>query len=201
VIAYIEGTLVRRAPDAVVAVPGGIALDLQLAPRLVDRLPAVGESIRLWTHLAVREDEWILFGFLQPEERQMFRLLISVKGIGPRVALAMLSAAPPETIARYLRNGDEKSLAGLPGIGKKGAARLVLELGQRIPIAIGGGSLPAAGDAAARAPGELHEPLAILVALGLPAAQAESALQSARRADPALVGDTERWVKAALSRI
>lgn len=193
-IAFVEGTLVSAGTEAVVAVGGGVGLDVQLSALGAAQLPVVGEPVRLWTHLAVREDAWSLYGFPGAEEREMFRLLITVSGVGPKVALGMLSRAEPSAIAGFLRTGDEKALTGLPGIGKKSAARLVVELGQRVPeaAAAGGGTAPAGPDTA------LGEALAVLAAMGLPPARGEAALLDARRETPELAADTEAWVRAAL---
>jgi Holliday junction DNA helicase RuvA len=196
-IAYLEGILVSGGTEAVVAVGGGIGLDVALSAQSAAQLPAPGETVRLWTHLAVREDNWSLFGFVQSDERAMFRLLISVSGVGPKVALGMLSRAPAAEIARYLRNGDEKSLTGLPGIGKKSAARLVVELGQRVPEP---GPLAAGAESLAAVVG-LSEAVAILGAMGLPPMRAEQALEKARGHDPALVDDLEAWVRVALQQL
>mgnify|MGYP000405701000 CR=1 FL=1 len=139
------------------AVGGAVGLDVQLSAQGAGGLPAAGSPVRLWTHLAVREDHWSLYGFVDEEERAMFRLLISVSGVGPKVALGMLSKATPADIALFLRTGDEKSLTALPGIGKKSAARLVVELGNRVPEVPG--SEPAAA-ATARESGPLGDALA-----------------------------------------
>ena len=80
-IAFLDGILAAAGTEAVVQVGGGIGLDVRLSARSADRLPAVGEPVRLWTHLAVREDNWSLYGFVESEERAMFRLLISVSGV------------------------------------------------------------------------------------------------------------------------
>ena len=117
-IAFLEGTLVAGGTEAVVAV-GGFGLDVALSAQAAEQLPAPGEAVRLWTHLAVREDHWSLFGFVRAEERAMFRLLISVAGIGPKVAMGMLSRASAQEIAGYLSTGDEKSLTGLPASARK----------------------------------------------------------------------------------
>ncbi len=128
----------------------------------------------------------------------MFRLLISVSGVGPKVAMGMLSRASGRQIAAYLRTGDEKALTGLPGIGKKSAARLVVELGQRVPEA---GS-PGDRDGAVDGPMEGMGPaLAVLGAMGLAPAQAEQALLRARQTDGEVDQDLENWVKAALRNL
>lgn len=196
-IAFLEGILVSGGTEAVVAVGGGVGLDVALSAQSAALLPATGETVRLWTHLAVREDNWSLFGFVQSEERAMFRLLISVSGVGPKVALGMLSRASAAEIASYLRNGDEKSLTTLPGIGKKSAARLVVELGQRVPEP---GTLATGAETPASATG-LAEAVAILGAMGLAPLRAEQALEKARGQEPTLVDDLEAWVRVALQQL
>ena len=197
-IAFLEGIVVTGGTDAVVSVGGGIGLDVHLSTAAAAALPAPGEPVRLWTHLVVREDAWSLYGFLDPSERGMFRLLQTVSGIGPKVALGMLSKAGATEIAACLRGGDESALSRLPGIGKKTAARLVVELGNRLP------ELPQAGDgtgaAGARSAGAAAA-LAVLGAMGLAPGQAEQALQRAKQADPAAAADTETWVRAALRQL
>lgn len=209
-IATIEGLLLQAGRETIIGVAGGaVGLDVHLSERSMARLPAVGETVRLWTHLVVREDAWTLYGFIDREERTMFRLLTTVSGIGPRVAVGMLSAAEPSEIARCLRAGDEARLARLPGIGKKSAARLVVELGQRVPAAMGEASAGGAPDAADPV-GEVmaaglgavaHEALRVLVALGLPAPRAEMLLQQIGRDQPETTGDAAAWVRAALERL
>ena len=196
-IAFLEGTLVTGGTEAIVSVGGGVGLDVKLSALSAEALPAPGQPIHLWTHLAVREDNWSLYGFVEAEERAMFRLLISVSGVGPKVAMGMLSRATGRQIAAYLRTGDEKALIGLPGIGKKSAARLVVELGQRVPEAgsqedmdAAGGSMEGMGPA-----------LAVLAAMGLAPALAEQALLRARQADGEIGRDLEKWVKAALQNL
>jgi Holliday junction DNA helicase RuvA len=198
VIACVEGRLLEGGPEAIVAVGGGgLGLTVHLSARAAAALPAVGEPVRFWTHLVVREDGWLLFGFPSREERAMFRLLISVSGIGPKLALGLLSAATPAEIAGHLQRGDEKALASLPGIGRKSAARLVVELGQRLPADWSPAAGPVVGTAAEAGRG-LMGAAAVLVAMGLPPAQAERALLAARTEDASLTEDLERWIRAAL---
>jgi len=199
-IATLEGTLVRRGPDCLVEV-GGLGLAVTVPAGCAAALPAVGERVRLWTHLAVREDAWTLYGFLDQDELALFRLLISVTGVGPKLALGALSGAPATTIAHALHAGDEKTLATLPGIGRKSAARLVVELGSRVPPALLAAGAPApAADADAVHP---NEPVArdLLGAMGLPAARAGQLLREALRDDEGLGDDPVRWVRAALRRL
>jgi len=197
-IAFVAGVLVSGGTEAVVAVEGGVGLDLHLSSHSAEQLPAPGEFVRLWTHLAVREDNWSLYGFVGADERAMFRLLISVSGIGPKVSLGMLSRARPADIARYLQTGDEKSLTALPGIGKKSAARLVVELGQRVPDVAG---LETAGSALGGPATGLAEAVAVLGAMGLPPVRAEQALLKARTQDNSLADNLEAWVRVALQQM
>ncbi len=198
-IAFLDGVLAAAGTEAIVTIGGGIGLDVQLSAMSAERLPAVGQPIKLWTHLAVREDNWSLFGFIDAEERAMFRLLISVSGVGPKVAMGMLSKASGNEIARALRAGDEKALVRLPGIGKKSAARLVMELGQKVPESVLGGTGP--GGSTETAPRGLSEALEVLQAMGLPPAAAEQALLKARQSKPDVVDDLELWVRSALRGI
>ena len=197
-IAFLEGTLISGGTEAVVSVGGGFGLDVQLSTLSAEKLPAPGEPVRLWTHLTVREDNWSLYGFMEADERAMFRLLISVSGVGPKVALGMLSRAPGRDIAAYLRTGDEKALANLPGIGKKSAARLVVELGQRVPEA---GIATGVTEAGGTMPDGLAEAMSVLGAMGLAPARAEQALLRARQGDADIDQDLEKWVKKALRHL
>ena len=203
-IAFLEGNLITGGTEAVVSVGGGLGLDVHLTAYSADRLPSVGQQVRLWTHLAVREDNWSLYGFIDQEERTMFRLLITVSGIGPKVALGVLSKGTPADIALYLRTGDEKALTKLPGIGKKSAARLIVELGKRVPDSALSSSDPAGIGRLANA-GGMHEALAVLQAMGVPGVAAEQALGKARMVDPEIdptnKADLEKWVRLALQNL
>ena len=195
--AFLDGKLVSGGTEAVVSVGGGVGLDVQLSVFSAEQLPALGEQVRLWTHLVVREDQWSLYGFATQEERAMFRLLITVSGIGPKVALGILSKISPAALALYLRTGDETALTRLPGVGKKSAARLVVELGQRVPEIAGPGSGSGVGPGG-RAQEGLAEALAVLGAMGMGPGPAEQALLRARQNDPEVVQNLEKWVRAAL---
>lgn len=200
-IGRIEGVLVEGGPEALVDV-GGLALEVRVPGAAAAQLPAVGAQVRLWTHLSVREDAWTLYGFPRRAERDLFRLLITVSGVGPKIGLAMLSGASAEQIALWLHRGDEKGLASLPGLGRKTAARLVVELASRVPA----GLLPDAGaqDAlagAAAGGAEQGAARAVLEAMGLPAPRAERALDAARAENAAVTDDVEGWVRSALRHL
>jgi len=199
-IASVEGILVERSSEAVVLV-GGLGLSVSLTETAVERLPAAGDTVKLWTHLSVREDGWTLYGFLDRHELGMFRLLITVKGIGPRVALNVLSGAPPARLAEMLAAGDEKGLARLPGIGPKSAARLVVELGGRIPPEFATAETAAGGDRPDVSSDARAAAAAMLSGMGLPPARIDPLLDECLADGPELAGDPVTWVRRALARL
>lgn len=199
-ITRLEGTLTENGAETVVSV-GGVGLALQMPD--AGALPPVGETVRCWTHLAVREDGWTLYGFVRRVERELFRLLISVNGVGPKLGLAMLAGAGAEEIARRIASGDEKGLARLPGIGPKSAARLVVELGKKMPGELLAGGAAGEPDAAAvrRAATPMSEAIDVLGAMGVPTARAEKALAEALDRRPDLGDDLEGWVRETLREL
>lgn len=174
-IALIEGTLAHRDPTGIViATAGGTGYQLEVPLGVFERLPSQGSKVQLHTELVVREDAWALYGFDTPRERLVFRRLLGASGVGARIALAMLSALGPDRTVRAIREKDLAVLATVPGIGKKKAERLVLELADRLD------DLPVASDStvgAASAPSA--DAVRALSALGYPAPAAEAAVRSA----------------------
>ena len=131
VIASVHGRVAAVAPDGAVVEVGGIGLAVHCTPGTLARL-RVGEQARLATSLIVREDSLTLYGFADDDERQLFELLQTASGVGPRLAQAVLAVHPPREVRRAVATGDLKALTRVPGIGKKGAERLVLELRDRL---------------------------------------------------------------------
>lgn len=174
-IASVEGFLAVREPDGiVVTTAGGIGYQIEVPLGVFERLPVVGVRLQLYTELVVREDAWSLYGFDTPLERAVFRRLLGASGVGARIALAMLSALGPDRTVRAIREKDLAALASVPGIGKKKAERLVLELGDRLD------DLPvAAGTAAVALATPSADAVRALIALGYPAAGADNAVRSA----------------------
>ena len=127
-IAGIEGIIKARGDDWVIIDVCGISFRLQAPTSTLSVLGALGDRVYLHTHLQVREDNLALYGFASTDEMRMFELLISVSGVGPKVALALLSALNPERFALAVASGNEELLSSISGVGKKTAARLVLEL-------------------------------------------------------------------------
>jgi holliday junction DNA helicase RuvA len=147
VIASVNGRVAAVSPDGAVVEVGGVGLSVQCTPGTIARLQ-VGEQARLATSLVVREDSLTLYGFADDDERQLFELLQTANGVGPRLAQAVLAIHPPREVRRAVSMGDLKALMQVPGIGKKGAERLVLELRDRLgatstDTSLGGGALPA----------------------------------------------------------
>jgi len=131
VIASVSGRVAAVSPDGAVVEVGGIGLAVQCTPGTIARLQ-VGEQARLATSLIVREDSLTLYGFADDDERQLFELLQTANGVGPRLAQAVLAIHPPREVRRAVSMGDLKALMQVPGIGRKGAERLVLELRDRL---------------------------------------------------------------------
>ncbi|WP_330456721.1 Holliday junction branch migration protein RuvA [Streptomyces sp. NBC_00820] len=130
-IAFVSGTVAALAPDAAVVEVGGVGMSLQCTPDTLSRL-RLGQPAKLHTSLVVREDSLTLYGFADDDERQVFVLLQTASGVGPRLAQAMLAVHSPDALRRAVATGDEKALTAVPGIGKKGAQKLLLELKDRL---------------------------------------------------------------------
>ncbi len=132
-IASVNGRVAAVSPDGAVVEVGGIGLAVQCTPGTIARLQ-VGENARLSTSLIVREDSLTLYGFADDDERSLFELLQTANGVGPRLAQAVLAIHPPREVRRAVSMGDLKALMQVPGIGKKGAERLILELRDRLGV-------------------------------------------------------------------
>ncbi|BCB89001.1 Holliday junction branch migration protein RuvA [Phytohabitans suffuscus] len=136
-IASVRGKVAAVSPDGAVIEVGGVGLAVHCAPGTLAGL-RLGAEARLATSLVVREDSLTLYGFADDDEKQLFELLQTASGVGPRLAQAVLAVHPPETVRRAIATADTGTLTRVPGIGKKGAERLVLELRDRIgPVAVG----------------------------------------------------------------
>jgi holliday junction DNA helicase RuvA len=131
VIASVRGTVAALGPDAAVLEVGGVGLSVLCSPGTLARL-RVGETARLATSLVVREDSLTLFGFADDDERALFELLQTANGVGPKLAQTMLAVHPPRELRRAIATSDFATLMAVPGIGRKGAERIVIELRDRI---------------------------------------------------------------------
>ncbi len=178
-IARLEGTLCARELQNVLVDVGGVGYEIEVPLSTLASLPETGTSVVLFTHLVVREDAHVLFGFLRSRDRDLFRRLIRVNGIGARLALAMLSTMAADELAGHITGGNVAALTRVPGIGKRTAERIVLELGERLTELGFGAGAGADGDAR---PGRGidREAAAALEALGYRAADAERMLAAVR---------------------
>ncbi len=170
-IASVRGRVVAVAPDSAVVEVGGVGMAVQCSPGTLAGL-RTGEETRLATSLVVREDSLTLYGFADDDEKQLFELLQTASGVGPRLAQAVLAVHNPEAVRRAVSTGDLAALTRVPGIGKKGAERLVLELRDRIgPVSVGPD-----GSAGVTTGGWQDQVRQGLVGLGWTAAQADQAV-------------------------
>ncbi len=195
-IGRIKGILAAREDAMIVIDVAGVGYELELTNAARACLPAVGEPVAIFTHLVIREDSHALFGFESLSERDLFRSLIKVTGIGPRLALTLLSGINVTEFVRSVRDNDVTRLTKLPGVGRKTAERLVVELRDRIermvhlPVA----PAPRLGDGAARV---IEEAERALIALGYKPTEASRAIDGAFETGRT----TEEVVRAALKRM
>jgi Holliday junction DNA helicase RuvA len=195
-IALLHGEVALRRPGEVVVLSGGVGYRAAVSAETLRHVPAAGEQVRLHTHLIVRDDALSLYGFHGERERELFLMLLGVQAVGPKVALAVLSAAPPEELEAALAGGDVRLLQSVPGIGKRTAERIVVELREKVapageelrrPIVARRGEPDARGLAREG-----------LVELGYTPAEAEELLRAAE-GDSAeeLIGEALRLARAA----
>ncbi|MET8130974.1 Holliday junction branch migration protein RuvA [Streptomyces sp. NPDC005251] len=173
-IAFVSGPVAALAPDSAVVEVGGIGIAVQCSPNTLSGL-RMGQQAKLATSLVVREDSLTLYGFTDDDERQVFELLQTASGVGPRLAQAMLAVHTPDALRRAVSTGDEKALIAVPGIGKKGAQKLLLDLKDRLGEPLGPGG-PAIGKAVTTGwRDQLH---AALIGLGYATREADEAVSA-----------------------
>ena len=161
-IGRLHGKLVRKEPPALMVDVGGVGYELEAPMTTFYELPAVGESVTLHTHLVVREDAHLLYGFAREAQRRQFRALLKINGVGPRVALAVLSGLSEDELARCIADEDVARLTQIPGIGRKTAERLIVEL--RDKLTAEPSTAAAAPTSGSRDP--VSEAVSALIALG-----------------------------------
>jgi Holliday junction DNA helicase RuvA len=201
-ITSIRGPLVEATPLRAVIEINGLAYEVNIPVTTAEKLPVTGQEVKLHTHVVYREDSQNLYGFATTEDRDFFRLMIDhVSGIGPKVALSIMSRLSLPLLQSAIRDGDVATLSKCPGIGKKTAERLVIELRSRIgsSLAPAADSTPTPGTEAGNTGGALSDAVAALSVLGYKTAEADKAV---RQAMIALGGDasTEQLIKHALGR-
>jgi holliday junction DNA helicase RuvA len=181
-IALLRGLLLEKHPNQAIVEAGGVGYDVTIPVSTFTGLPDTGSEVRLRIYTHVREDTLALFGFLTQDEKMLFEKLLGVSGIGPKLAVTILSGIPAADLVQFIRQGETARLVKVPGIGKKTAERMVLELRDKLPAITGGEApLPA---------GELLTPieqdvLSALLNLGCGRPQAEAAVRKAKAAGAA----------------
>ncbi|QFT85059.1 Holliday junction ATP-dependent DNA helicase RuvA [Halomonas sp. THAF12] len=198
-IGRLRGTLVDKQPPWLLLDVAGVGYELEASMTTLVALPGVGEDVVLHTHLTVRDDAHLLYGFAREQERSLFRALIKVNGVGPKLALAILSGMDEDAFIRCVMDDDVKSLTRLPGVGKKTAERLIVEMRDRFPHWEAEAPVDGAAPSTGGAPEPRQEPLAeaeaALVSLGYKPAEAARMLAGLEEE-----GSTEAIIKAALAR-
>jgi Holliday junction DNA helicase RuvA len=185
-IALVEGTVAERGGDRAVLMAGGVGYELLVSASTLGSLPPAGKTARLLTHLHVRDDAMTLFGFATVAERELFLLLIGVNGVGPKLALAILSVLSPEALRRSVLEGDADAIPIVPGVGKKVAARIALDLKEKLGGII---ELPETGPIA-----EVRD---ALTGMGLSPQEVQDAVSSLNGAD----APVEQLLRDALKRV
>ena len=202
-IASLRGTLLEGSTGSCVIECAGVGYLVSVSQRTARTLPEAGSDVTLLIHQLVREDALMLFGFVGADERKLFELLISVSGVGPKVALAVLSGLDPGALARAIRDENLAALVGVAGVGRKTAERLVVELRDKLELIVTAGGAPAAGTAAAR--GEVprserfEDAVAALLRLGYSVPQAQDSVRRVSEETPDLT--LEDIVRRALARL
>ncbi len=193
-IGRIRGILIEKEPTDIQVEVGGIAYEVQVPMSTLFKLPEIGEVVTLHTHFVVREDAQQLFGFIGVKDKALFRTLIKVNGVGPKMALGILSSIDSDALVGLVLNNDIAALVAMPGIGKKTAERLVIELRDKIKDwEVAGGSHANAGAKASSpsAASAAREAETALVSLGYKLPQAARAIASVQKDRPELASSEE----------
>lgn len=176
-IAHINGILTDKGADSAVIEAGGVGFEMGISAQTLGALPKTGENVKLYTYMSVREDAMELFGFATKEEKRMFMRLIGVSGIGPRTALGVLSALSVHDLTIALVTGDVKALSSAPGIGKKTAQRLALELKDKVEDSeLTSSGAPAAVNFVPASRSAESDAIEALMQLGYPSSEAAKAV-------------------------
>jgi len=192
-IGRLQGTLVALAPPQVLIDVHGVGYEVEVPLSLLADLPAPGQPVTLITHLQVSDTAQSLYGFLHASQRELFRKLMKVSGIGAKLALAILSGINPGQFASTIQAGDVQALTRIPGVGKKTAERLVMEMRDQLDLS----AADASPDQAGRLPGAQAEASSALQQLGYKAQEAERIIKAVASADMT----TEALIRAALQAL
>src|SRR5216117_587485 len=198
-ITFLDGKLVSALPTQAIVDVGGVGYEVFITLASYDKLPAVGQPVRILTHLHVREDAQVLYGFMSPAERDLFRLLVNnVSGIGPKLALAVLSGISVKNFKAAVVNSDITSLSKISGLGKKTAERIVLELKDKLGVAAAWEAASAA-HAPTEEQSQANEAVLALIALGYKQIEAHKAVRDLQEKGEAK--SAEELVKLTLKKM
>lgn len=183
-IGFLRGVLAAKAPPSLILDIHGVGYELEAPMTTFYDLPAIGEAVKLYTHLVVREDAQQLFGFCSESDRMLFRMLIKISGVGPKLALTILSGLNAEAFRQCIVNNDMHALVRLPGVGKKTAERLMIEMRDRLPKSSAGTEFPVNLRGLAAVGGTpREEAVSALIALGYKPQDASRMVQNIAGAD------------------
>ena len=195
-IAHLRGLLLSKSPNQAIVECAGVGYDVAISVATFSALPAEGKEAKLYIYTKVAEDQLALFGFAERQEKRLFERLLSISGIGPKLAITVLSGVDATRLVTAIRSGDHAMLVKVPGIGKKTAERIVLELKDKL-------------DELATAPQQAHvdhgeageDALSALINLGYARPVAQKAIETALKNDPAVRGSFEGLFRAAMGSI
>lgn len=198
-ITFLAGTLAEILPTQIVVEAHGVGYEVLIPLSSYDKLPQAGQPVKILTHLAIREDAHVLYGFMSAQERELFRLLINtVSGIGPKIALNILSGMNVVAFRGAVANGDVKALSQISGVGKKTAERIVVELRDKVG-ASGAWEASSANRALSPADQKINDAILALMALGFKQVEAHDAVRAAAEKLGPSAGPDE-LVRASLRR-
>jgi Holliday junction DNA helicase RuvA len=198
-IAHLRGTLLTKTPNQAIVECAGVGYDVAISVATFTALPPEGGEARLFIYTRVAEDQLALFGFAEKGEKKLFERLLTITGIGPKLAITVLSGVDASRLVTAIRSGDHAALVRIPGIGKKTAERIVLELKDKLDQLA---AAPSAGAAPQIALGEAaDDALSALVNLGYPRAAAQKAVEQAIEQNPDVRGTFEALFRAAMAGI
>ncbi|HXV28270.1 MAG TPA: Holliday junction branch migration protein RuvA [bacterium] len=197
---YLHGQLVEKTPTSIILDVGGIGFHLQIPLSSYEKLPESGQTVRVLTHFVVREDAHMLYGFMTQEERRLFKLLISVSGIGPKTAMTALSGVSVADLKRAIVDGSIHILSGISGIGRKTAERIVVELREKL-VVDANLSFPAGTGKSQTHEALIEDSLQALIALGYRRQNAKEAVQKALKITEAEKCSVEDLIRASLKYV
>ncbi len=180
-IAFLRGTLLEKHPNQAIVDIAGVGYDVQIPVSTFSALADPGSEVRLRIHTHVREDALLLFGFVTEDEKTIFEKLISISGIGPKLAITVLSGLPTSDLVSAIRLGEVQKLVRIPGVGKKTAERMILELREKLDMVAGGAPAATTDKPAGAALGIIEQDvLSALINLGCQRAAADAAVRKAK---------------------